>query len=818
MTHTNPPPEQNHLLDGLLDELLGRQAPTVPSFESLLRRDSNKESNSPSRFTPQEIENALFAAQRDRSYKTATKASDPKSQRHRNPWLVWSSIAAALLGVSLVLWRDPSSPISQTKPSASGSASNHEIPSQSITNITQDQQRTHSPASDSPKNAIAQMGKTGLGNTGLGNTGLGNTALGNTEQKSIDPTMEASKIASMPNASPIHTQTPPLSAPTRNNPARQNKPTPQSQTADLPDNRLGTESDRNIIAVIDHQFEDMWRKIPNQKASIRSQAPSNAIDRMAQYLLSRPANPTELEAMRQANLLGDKEGSKYKADWIDAVAGRWINSEEFARQWAKRLSNFYRGEYPIRSDQLERAKAFELWLAGRIHEDTSLSTIQTEVLEGLWKAEHPARFLVDHWTELAARSSARRPQAHEPGTSQASRSPQSWVELPERQHVTLTGLTHLFLRITDNTNLACAQCHQKSGNLAGQPMPSANVQPSVIPSIQDRMNEDSLYAGEQYVRTEKTAKPIALGSIAALLVGIIEPERKELFTRDAEDRLIKLLPVNPDGTRIAEHQSRADAMAQWAQRGSHSQRGPINALWKSFFGVHLVRPSERFATSQPSSRHDLLEFLSQQSTAHNASLRQLAYWMLHSAPTRQPDVSLVANDLQTLDSDILRDLANRVELQFLQIVPAGTHPLTQEDPQQSPANSLEKFVSQTIPPPQELQQRALLAQPITQPTLQNVTQAPLEKQSPTELRRAMTELFIACPPNELTLLEFQWSINTLTQSSLIDHAYLMLRGRLPSDLEMETWNQSHLEQYVRADAIRRLTGAVANFEYADATN
>ncbi len=804
MTHPNPPPEQNHILDGLLDELLDQQTPPVPSLESLLRNEPNNSK----RFTPEEIEQALFAAQRIRSHKLANKAPNPQPKPSRNSWLVWSSIAATLLGVSLVVWRkQPSSQIPETNLVASGQNSNLNTPSENITNNVQNHKHKPLPASDLPTPKTK------------------NSEPGNEAQKSIDQNDKVSNIASVPSPLQNTPQVNSLSnaslnpATLENKPTLQNRNTPQNRTVNLSERRLGTESDRNIIAVIDHQFEDMWGQLPAQKASSRFQASPNPIERMAQYLLARPANPTELEALRQAELLTVKDGSKQNAEWIDAVTSRWINSEEFARQWAKRLSNFYRGDYPVRIDQLDRYKAFELWLAEHIHNDTPLNVIQTEVLQGLWKLEHPARFLVDHWTGLSAESNSMHHQTNSAGTDRVSLSPQIWVELPERQQSTLTSLTHLFLRITDNANLACAQCHQSSGTLAGQSVPPpAKYQSSDIHSTQEPVIENTRYAGEQFVRSDKSAKPIAFGSIAALLVGVIEPERQELFTRDAEDRLIKLLPVTPDGIRIAENQSRADTMAEWAQRGSHFHRGPINALWKSFFGVHLVRPSERFAKSRTSSRDDLLEFLSEQSTSQNASLRQLAYWMLHSAPTRQPDISLLANDLLTLDTDTRRDISIRLELQFLQIAPSGSSPLTQDYNQQTPANHFGKFISQAVPPPQELQQRALLAQPVTQPAVQNSTQTSPATQPFSTPNPALTELFIACPPNEIAVWESQWSINTLTQPMLIDHAYLMLRGRLPNNSEHQTWSQSHLHQYDRADAIRRLIGAVANFEYPFVSN
>ncbi len=147
MTHPHPPSDQSHILDGLLDELFDRQTPKTPSLESLLRQVANNESNNVKRFTPQEIEQALFAAQRDSSHKTATKALHPKSQRNRSPWILWASFAAALLAVSLVDWRDQVSQIPQASPSETGLASNLELPSPTATKIFEN-------ISDSPPSAL----------------------------------------------------------------------------------------------------------------------------------------------------------------------------------------------------------------------------------------------------------------------------------------------------------------------------------------------------------------------------------------------------------------------------------------------------------------------------------------------------------------------------------------------------------------------------------------------------------------------------------------------------------------------------------------
>ena len=347
--------------------------------------------------------------------------------------------------------------------------------------------------------------------------------------------------------------------------------------------------------------------------------------------------------------------------------------------------------------------------------------------------------------------------------------------------------------------LACSQCHQQS-----QPLNTAN--------------QTSYVGGEVAVITGRSARPVSYGSVSALLLNVLESNQRELFTKDEEDRAVKLTPAFPNGKRASASDTTDSLLTTWVEEGSHSQRGLVNHLWKSFFGVPLVAPEVQHGPASTSSREELLNYISQQASDQNVPVRQLVYWMLHSSPTLQPEVALDIQNVIALSQADLRTLRTRIELQHVMI----HRPIN--------ASSIEEFVKQLLPVQQEIRDRALLAQPSSRESSTANKQDTADRTAAEvaakangltkDGREAMArqqlgyaQLIYAVPSVQVADLAKRFSESTLSQPELIEHTYGVLRGRKPSSAERAIWKASRLKEFAKPDVALRILSGVSAFEY-----
>jgi len=104
---------------------------------------------------------------------------------------------------------------------------------------------------------------------------------------------------------------------------------------------LGTLEDREIVSVIDSQFQQIWKSLGMPESDMVSGGQASlkkrglTADRIARLLLHRVATDSELEAMRLDRLGEDTQ--------LERLVANWISSDEFDRVWSTRLANFYMG-------------------------------------------------------------------------------------------------------------------------------------------------------------------------------------------------------------------------------------------------------------------------------------------------------------------------------------------------------------------------------------------------------------------------------------------------------------------------------------------
>ena len=525
-----------------------------------------------------------------------------------------------------------------------------------------------------------------------------------------------------------------------------------SQTnKELRASQLGHEIDRQIISVIDSQFQLIWKQLGMLDDS--SVVKTLSTQRIAGMLLHRVPTSTELESIRQNRTS------------IDGIVNDWIRSDEFDRVWAGKLARFYNGDRLIQSGA---QAAFVAWLEQQIRDEVPISEIQRQVLLGLGKPEHPAYFLRDVWSQNSKVSG--------PVTT-------NWVGLSEAQSLKLSGLSQLFLAVTGNPAVSCGQCH----------IGDATSNPSWLSE------------------TLANYPAVAFDSIAAMMIPVYDPAQVELFTKQQDDRVSKIAVRFPDGKRVGNEVPFEQVINAWVDQGSHDQRSMINALWTGFFGESLYSELGMDSPVAPQEKTDLVEYLSKQSVEQGASVRQVVYWMLMSQPARQNQepfgrTEYLAMDSQKLNDYLLRrgslksllvksDLSaepnsNSLEHFAVQLFPEQPDWLERSllaqpaSPQGSPAKSDKGSASENSEQADALSNSNLL-------------NAELRYRAASEQVRRWGRLL---------------SESQLSESQLVDHVYLISKHRVATDQERSAWMRSEWSKSDRFSSVLRMLAGVQSYE------
>ena len=534
---------------------------------------------------------------------------------------------------------------------------------------------------------------------------------------------------------------------------------------------LGTLEDREIVSVIDSQFQQIWKSLGMPQSDMVSGGQASlkkrglTADRIARLLLHRVSTDSELEAIRLDKLSEDSS--------LERLVASWISSDEFDRVWSARLANFYMGG---RIESSQQAVVFREWLATQIRDDVPLEQVQRQVLLGLSQADHPAYFLVDYWSDRGDRWSL------PPNSPQVA-----WVGYGDSEVKRLEGLSHLFLKVTSNPAMACTQCHGTEGTSA----------PSWF--------ADRLAMGTGSGGGLVGSKSVDFDSIAALMVGIAQPGVSELFQRQQDDQVRKIAARFPDGKRVGSELSFEQAIDGWLEQGSHSQSGLLNALWRDFFGVGLESAFGLDGAVALEARRDLVGYLGKQVVERGAGLRRVVYWMLMSDPARQAEESLTYAQYMVMDAQRLQDYLQRQEV-FKSLVLDDSRSAVRDEAW------LVGYASALFPEQAEGLERSFLAQPSNQVQGGN-KRASSEGQAvqwPGGLRQA--ELGYRAAGDRARRWAGLLSASELSQSALIDHAYLMTKHRFATAREIRAWSSTSWTKSERSSSILRLLMGVASVE------
>ena len=538
---------------------------------------------------------------------------------------------------------------------------------------------------------------------------------------------------------------------------------------------LGTLEDREIVSVIDSQFQQIWKSLGMPQSDMVSGGQASlkkrglTADRISRLLLHRVATDSELEAIRLDKLSEDTS--------LERLVASWISSDEFDRVWSSRLANFYMGG---RVESSQQALVFREWLATLIRDDVPLEQVQRQVLLGLSQADHPAYFLVDYWSDRGERWSL------PPDSPQVA-----WVGYGDSEVKRLEGLSQLFLKVTSNPAMVCTQCHGTEGTSA--------------PSwFADRVAMGTGLGGGLV-----GSKSVDFDSIAALMVGIAQPGVSELFQRQQDDQVRKIAARFPDGKRVGSELSFEQAIDGWLEQGSHSQSGLLNALWRDFFGVGLESAFGLDGAVALEARRDLVGYLGKQVVERGAGLRRVVYWMLMSDPARQAEESLTYAQYMVMDAQRLQDYLQRQAV-FKTLLLDDSRSAVRDEAW------LVGYASALFPEQAEGLERSFLAQPSNQVQggSKRASSEGLVEGKAVQWPRGLlqAELGYRVAGDRAHRWADLLSASELSESALIDHAYLMTKHRFATAREIRAWSLTSWTKSERGSAILRLLMGVASIE------
>jgi len=729
------------LIDTVLDQFLAADSTSVqvPGYSVILDRSAK------SLFTSSELDRVVQNASLE--IQSIARAKVRPVERRKLSWLSAASltvatVVAASMAISLVGWWSNST---STGPDAVGVSKSQSFgKSASRTGTSQDArleiaEDTHSQPSD-----------------------------GRSQQNPQDRRIAGSKTDAVGKLAPESPMKEPLVEPTNGpndglaNATDLATSVGSVRSAEVSKLQLGGSVDREVISVIDSQFQQIWKQLGFLDSSVR--ATDFSVERIARLLLHRMPTSTELESIRRQRQSID---TKSEQSALERVAQGWLSSEEFNRIWADRLGSFYLGQ---REPTSRSYSAFKDWLESQVRLDTPVQEIQRQVLLGLLDSSHPAYFLREQWSQSSDSQRVREGD---------------WVGLDQVQSRQLKGLSQGFVHITGNTAIACTQCHSKDSK-------------SIPTWLADRLPSIADVPG---------AEPLFFNSIAALMVQSSQGDRKELFAKLDDDRVSKIAARLPDGRRIGTDRTPQQAIDIWVEQGSHEQVALLRSLWRDFFGEEIESEFGLDSGVAVQDRTDLIEYLSKQAVAQKAGVRQIVYWMLMSEPARQPEERLSNGQYMALDVQKLKDYAIRRGV-FRSLV------IERPSVSESLAEPLSVFAGRLFPQQPHWLDSSLLAQPSNQslpevktvsPVGANGSQSSETSWSDTLLR---AELRYRVAGQQIEHWARLLSGSDLTDEQIVEHAYLMSKHRFPTAEELKIWSDSSWSKSQRISAVLRLLAGI----------
>lgn len=502
---------------------------------------------------------------------------------------------------------------------------------------------------------------------------------------------------------------------------KESRPSRPSQTDSQ--TQTDSQSEQQVVAVIDQQLEHLWDRLkitPGKLTDLRALE-----DRLAWVLIGRLPTDTEREWGRKAG------AANPSLDAANALAQRWIESEEFDRHWASALSDYYLDRsMPI--DDKDALKVFDAWLQQSIQQNESLGQIEGRLVSSDLQGNDPSAFWLRRWIAAGKKSNAKLLAAS--GRSPAGRTLDQWSAL---ETLALQG-----------------------SRISGVP---------AIPF--------------SAITSETLSTETVLGNAAAF-ASVFNPaqpksaDKKGLYVSDGEGRVTLVTPVSPDGKAIPNSEDPRAGLAKWFEDSSLARKPMVDFVWKRLVGQPLV-PTIGLTDSEGfEDRKDLLDFLAQEAQTQQAGLRQIVSWIVMSSPMSFESRSVNAQEFLALDPSVLASLQQRTRL-------FANYPATTENGRAlDRLNALSRWTKTSEGNPSS----GVLAQTATNPTgaknPSNIGKQPLPSDPQTALAwtsdRITYEISHQHPYERINEVSLQLAESSLDWETVVERAFLACLSRYPS--------------------------------------
>jgi len=737
------PSSEHGILDGLIEaSLCDWLGGCEPSMSKSCLSDEIAKRSKQSLFTNPQLDQAVHSARLD--LQQIARRAPNRSKPRNNLWISVAAIAATLAICSLVGWWNYAANKQRIAGDFKGSSSHQESRVESHVDSSKQSGELQARVEGSPEpksRSGMPASETVLAPKERLQDGSNKLAVNDSQNASAATKLANERTASTPSD-------------------------PISSRPGIPRVELGGSIDREIVSVIDSQFQQIWNQLGLLDTGTKKG--SLTVDRISRLILHRVPTSAEFEAIRRETASTPKSTQEQA---LEKTLKQWITSDEFNRVWAERLAQFYLGK---RSSTHKSYSAFRDWIEVQVREDMPIQEIQRQVLLGLWRPEHPAYFLGEQWIE----------------ESESSHSTSAlWVGLSQAQSGRLRGLSRLFLNATGNVAIGCTQCHGSQAEAF--PHWLADRMPPVAPA--------------------PGASAVVFDSIAAMMAQISPIGKAELFTKEQDDRISKIPGRLPDGKRVAAELSIDQVVGAWVDQGSWAQSGLINALWRDFFGQALHSEFGLDSGIAVQDRKDLMEYLGKQAHQQQAGVRQIVYWMLMSEPSRAGQETLSLSQYMAMDPKKLQDYSKRL---------GGFHSIAipSSGSRESTHLSIDSFASKLFPEQPDWLDRSLLAQPAgqlgapTESAKTSTSAASSDAASSFDLPILRAELQYRSANTQLQDMARMLADSDLSDEQIVEHSYLIAKHRFPSVQELKAWNASSWSKSDRNSSVLRLLVAIDSLE------
>ncbi|MEQ1826915.1 MAG: DUF1549 domain-containing protein [Pirellula sp.] len=362
-------------------------------------------------------------------------------------------------------------------------------------------------------------------------------------------------------------------------------------------------TDRDIVGVIDDQFEHLWKRV--RLAALPNVKSEEWLDRAAMAIVGRVLTAAEKEVYR-ANRSEQRD-----VEFVNKL----VDSGEFASHWAELMAEHYLGYRVIGiRKQAAPQRQFVQWLADNLSKHVFVGDIERDMvgsisklpIESTSERQDPASFWIAETMERTA--------------IDLGQSPSALLTTPSHaKHASHIDLARQLIRVSGNSALVCAQCHQAESRNDGTLDLLAVKPESSTAGTSAFWQVPASLSGMSFVRRNENERVL------------VQSSTKDFFFEDAEGRLNVATAGPPT---LVRSDSFNTSLGEWMYSSLEPRRAHVDMVWGKVFGQPLVPVFGLTEDEGRDERIDLRDLLAEQLQSGKKDLGSLVRWLVLSHPFR----------------------------------------------------------------------------------------------------------------------------------------------------------------------------------------